>query len=79
MALVTNTDEAHHIRFRRGGELRSWTLADISQKVLNVARGQRDLGARRRDGVGVLAENWIECALIDHAVLSPDRAVGARG
>lgn len=69
LALRQCTDEAHSVYFRLGAELTSWTLAELDQRAVNLARQLHASGVRVGDRVGVLSTNRIEWVLIDLAVL----------
>lgn len=69
LALATCTDERHRIHFTAGGELRSWTLAELDRRAVTVAHRLHELGVRPGSRVGVLSDNRIEWVLVDLAVL----------
>ncbi|MEV4846375.1 AMP-binding protein [Micromonospora matsumotoense] len=69
LALRRCTDETHSVRFRRGSEITRWTLAELDQRAVNLARRLHATGVRVADRVGVLSTNRIEWVLLDLAVL----------
>src|SRR5215212_6746952 len=67
---VDTFQKAEHLKYKREGQWRGISSAELRQAVEELSMGLRALGIERRDRVAIFSENRPEWAIADLAVLT---------
>lgn len=67
--IVQQYPDKDFYKFKKAGEWRSFTYSEFAEKVYAAAAALEKLGVKAGENVAILAENRVEWAIIDYALL----------